>query len=71
MPPLDTSVAHPARVHDYALGGTANYPADRELAQRLMEVMPTIAEVARGNRAFLIRAVEYLAGEAGVARKPG
>lgn len=28
-PRIDTSVAHSARVHDYWLGGTHNYPADR------------------------------------------
>ena len=28
-PDTDTSVAHSARVHDYWLGGTDNFPADR------------------------------------------
>jgi len=27
---LDTSVAHPARVYDYWLGGKDNFAADRE-----------------------------------------
>jgi len=30
--PLDTSVAHPARVYDYWLGGKDNFAADREAA---------------------------------------
>ena len=29
---LDTSVAHPARVYDYWLGGKDNFAADREAA---------------------------------------
>ena len=31
-PEIDTSVAHPARVYDYWLGGKANFAADREAA---------------------------------------
>ena len=27
--PLDTSVAHPARIYDYWLGGKDNFAADR------------------------------------------
>jgi S-adenosyl methyltransferase len=30
-PVLDTSVAHPARVYDYWLGGKDNFAADREV----------------------------------------
>ena len=30
---LDTSVAHPARVYDYWLGGKDNFAADREAAK--------------------------------------
>jgi S-adenosyl methyltransferase len=33
---LDTSVAHPARVYDYWLGGTDNFAADREAAERVL-----------------------------------
>jgi hypothetical protein len=31
---LDTSVAHPARVYDYWLGGKDNFAADREAPRR-------------------------------------
>jgi S-adenosyl methyltransferase len=65
-PSFDTSVAHPARVYDYWLGGKDNYEADREAAEQVVAVMPSILPGVRANRAFLRRAVEYLAGEAGI-----
>src|SRR6266702_4622837 len=63
---IDTSVAHPARVYDYWLGGKDNFAADRALGDAIMAAVPTIQLMARANRAFLGRAVRYLAGEAGV-----
>jgi len=63
---LDTSVAHPARVYDYWLGGKDNFAADREAAERVLAVTPGLRFRVRANRAFLGRATRYLAGEAGV-----
>ena len=63
---IDTSVAHPARVYDYWLGGKDNYAADREAAERVISVRPTVLRDTRANRAFLGRAVAYLVGEAGM-----
>ncbi|HEX6676731.1 MAG TPA: SAM-dependent methyltransferase [Actinomycetes bacterium] len=63
---VDASVANPARVYDYLLGGKDNFPADRELAEQVIAIAPTAREVTRQNRAFLRRAVRFLAGEAGV-----
>ena len=37
---LDTSVAHPARVYDYWLGGKDNFAAGREAAERVLAVAP-------------------------------
>jgi hypothetical protein len=65
-PEINTSVAHPARVYDYWLGGKDNFPADREAAEQAIAAMPNIAVFARTNRAFLRRAVRFLAGEAGI-----
>jgi hypothetical protein len=65
-PSFDTTVAHPARVYDYWLGGKDNYEADREAAEQVVSIMPSILPGVRANRAFLRRAVEYLAGEAGI-----
>jgi hypothetical protein len=61
-PVIDTSVAHIARVYNYWLGGTTNYPADREAAQQAMAAYPDLALSARANRAFLARTVRWLTG---------
>src|ERR1700735_868853 len=63
--PFDTSVAHQARVYDYLLGGKDNYAADRAVAEATLKVNPDLAPSAYANRAFLGRAIRYLAGEAG------
>jgi hypothetical protein len=65
-PEINTGVAHPARVYDYFLGGKDNFAADRALADAVAAAMPSAASMARANRAFLGRAVRYLASEAGV-----
>jgi hypothetical protein len=70
----DTSVAvrlrtdrpHPARLYDYFLGGRTNFAADRIAAQQTVEATPAIAVMARENRAFMLRAVRHLAGQAGI-----
>src|SRR5579875_2575287 len=62
---IDTSVAHPARVYDYWLGGKDNFTADREAAERVLAVSPGLRFRVRANRAFLARAVRYRAGGAG------
>src|ERR1700749_3324980 len=63
---IDTSVAHPARVYDYWLGGKDNFAADREAAEQVLAVTPGLLFRVRANRAFLARAVRFLAGEAGL-----
>jgi O-methyltransferase involved in polyketide biosynthesis len=63
---LDISVAHPARVYDYWLGGKDNFAADREAAEQVIAANPNVLPGVRANRAFLGRAVRHLAGEAGV-----
>jgi S-adenosyl methyltransferase len=64
--PFDTSVAHQARMYDYVLGGKDNYAADRAAVEAWLKVDPGVAASCRANRAFLGRAVRYLAGEAGI-----
>jgi len=39
---FDTDVAHVARVYNYWLGGTANYPADREAGEQAMAAYPDL-----------------------------
>ncbi len=63
---LDTSHAHPARIYNYWLGGKDNYAADREAAEQAIAANPGIVADVRANRAFLTRAVRFLAGDCGV-----
>jgi len=63
---IDTSVPHIARVYDYWLGGKDNFASDRAAAEAAMREDPDVVEGVRGNRAFLARAVRYLAGHARV-----
>ena len=64
--PFDTSKAHQARIYDYLLGGKDNYEADRAAMDEQLKIYPNLIFTARANRAFLGRAVRYLAGEAGI-----
>ena len=59
-------MAHQARIYDYLLGGKDNYAADREAVDAVLKVAPEMGFTARANRAFLGRAVRYLAAEAGI-----
>ena len=54
-----------ARIYDYLLGGTHNFPADRDAVHALVQAAPLVPAIARANRAFLRRAVRFLA-DAGV-----
>jgi hypothetical protein len=66
VPEIDASVPHSARIWNYWLGGKDNYPADREVGDQIAKMFPSIVAMARHDRAFLVRAVRYLAGEAGI-----
>jgi O-methyltransferase involved in polyketide biosynthesis len=65
-PSFDTGIAHPARVYNYWLGGKDNYKADRDAGDQVISLNPNILPGVRANRAFLGRAVRYLAAEAGI-----
>jgi hypothetical protein len=65
-PVFVTSIAHQARMYDYALGGKDNYAADRAALEEMLKVDPDVVFTMRANRAFLGRAVRYLAAEAGI-----
>lgn len=66
MTELDTGVPHSARVWNYWLGGADNFPADRAVGDDFARLYPDIVVVARSSRAFLKRAVTYLAADEGV-----
>ena len=63
---LDVNVPQSARVYDYWLGGKDNYPADQAMGEAIAEQLPTIRHQVRAQRAFLGRAVRYLARDAGI-----
>ncbi|MFK0229981.1 SAM-dependent methyltransferase [Streptomyces sp. NPDC090303] len=65
---MDVSRPSVARMYDYLLGGTDNYTSDREACSELLRLAPSTRELARNNRAFLVRAVRYLAQEWGIRR---
>jgi hypothetical protein len=60
-PEVDTRRANVARVYDYWLGGSHNFLADQDVARAIAAVEPNIRAMARANRAFLGRAVRFLA----------
>ncbi len=63
---FDTGVAHPARIYDYWLSGKDNFAADRAAGEAVLAARPTVVRDIRANRAFMHRAVAYLADEAGI-----
>jgi len=63
---FQSGLSNVARIYDALLGGKENYAADREAARRLVEAVPDAQRAARDNRAFLGRAVRFLAAEAGI-----
>jgi len=63
---FSAGIPHVARIYDALLGGKENYAADRDAARALTTAIPSAPRAARDNRAFLGRAVYYLAAEAGI-----
>jgi len=60
-PGVDASRPSPARMYDRYLGGTANFPSDRDAVDRILELVPEIRDAAWANRGFLQRAVRWMA----------
>jgi hypothetical protein len=65
-PKLDTTRPSSARVWNYLLGGKDNFEIDRMVGDQIRESFPAIVVVAQEQRRFLVRAVTYLAAEAGI-----
>jgi SAM-dependent methyltransferase len=63
--PTEAEMSTPsiARVYDAILGGKDNFPADRAVADQLIELIPTGRQAALYNRALLGRAVRHLASQ--------
>ncbi|MEU6388237.1 SAM-dependent methyltransferase [Streptomyces sp. NPDC046939] len=63
---IASHIAHNARVWNFWLGGKDHYEVDEQVGTMVTSMYPSIGEVARADRAFLGRAVTFLAGEAGI-----
>jgi hypothetical protein len=61
VPSADSTHPNVARIYDYLLGGKDNYRIDRETAEKIIAAAPASPALAKQNRAFLNRAVRYLA----------
>ncbi|WP_404819499.1 SAM-dependent methyltransferase [Streptomyces marincola] len=63
---IDANRPDPARVYDWFLGGKSFFPADEAAGRQVQAMWPGVRVAARANRAFLHRAVRWLAAEAGI-----
>jgi O-methyltransferase involved in polyketide biosynthesis len=61
LPAFTTARANIARMYSHWLGGKDSFAADRTAADAILGRFPEVADVARANRAFLARAVRYVA----------
>lgn len=66
-PGVDPSVPSPARIYDYILGGSYNFPADRAAADRAMAQVPEVRDIILAHRGFHGRAARWIA-ERGVSQ---
>jgi hypothetical protein len=65
-PGIDRTKANIARVYDWWLGGDHNFQSDIDAARTSVALDQNMRATARANRAFLGRAVRFLAAEAGI-----
>jgi hypothetical protein len=66
---IDSGVAQAARAYDYLLGGVDNFAVDREAVEKMYASAGGVERArirVRAQRAFIGRAVRFLAGEAGI-----
>jgi S-adenosyl methyltransferase len=62
-PGVDPTTPSPARLYDYYLGGTTNFPVDRAVAEKLKAAVPDLIDAVWANRGFHGRAAVWLAGQ--------
>ena len=63
---INTKVPNSARIWNFWLGGKDNDDVDRDAGDQVAEILPEIVPAARHDRAFLGRAIRYLADEVGI-----
>lgn len=67
-PGVDPFRPSPARLYDFFLGGSSNFPADRVAGDRLREALPDLYDSAWANRGFHQRSARWMAGERGIGQ---
>ena len=67
-PGVDVSAPHPGRVWNFWLGGRDFFAADRAAGEAISREFPHLAQTARAERAFGVRAVRFLAGPARIGQ---
>ena len=67
-PTFNPEIPSIARTYDYLLGGKDNYPVDREIGEIFIKKFPGAVQIALDNRACLVRAVTFIAGELGISQ---
>jgi len=65
-PEIDVTVAHPARIYNYLIGGKDNYESDRAVAEQLIAINPLARAGALRNREFALRAVRAMVADHGI-----
>jgi S-adenosyl methyltransferase len=60
-PGVDPTKPSPARLYDYFLGGTNNFPVDRQAAEYLRSHIPDVVDALWANRGFHGRAAVWMA----------
>lgn len=60
-PGVDPARPSPARMYDYYLGGTNNFPADRQLGEKVKAGSPDVVDAVLANRGFHGRAAVWMA----------
>ncbi|HEX6197341.1 MAG TPA: SAM-dependent methyltransferase [Jiangellaceae bacterium] len=66
VPEIDTTVPQTARIWNYWLGGDDNFAVDRHVGEEIKKAFPEMVQIARANRAFLVRVVRYLTRDVGI-----
>jgi hypothetical protein len=67
---IDTTVANPARVHNFLAGGDGHFAVDREAVNQAATILPggleTAQRAVRSIVGFQSRVIRYVAAEAGI-----
>ncbi len=63
---MDASTPSAARLYDYYLGGTTNFPVDRDAGDRLRQALPDLYDAAWANRGFHQRSARWMATQHGI-----